>query len=162
MWRQTAALSLSYPPVVQKHRSMALLPEGNKNLRWKVFYILHSLHRWLQVHSSPALKCTDVSFWKFNKKLDGRQISLSPTARWVFHSTFESKFCFLLQTPSTQCLTQLRWEEKVKQGIFWTTYFKRTRSSWSIKSMFTGTKHRGENNSQEPWVILNKAWMDTV
>lgn len=42
-------------------------------------------------------------------------------------------------------------------GIFWTAYFQRAQISWSIKSMFKESKHRRENNSQELWVIQNRA-----
>lgn len=130
MWRQTAATSLSYPPhVFQRHRS--------------VESALHSPISSLLCckHTLPWHKMYRCEFWKFNTKLDGRQ--LSPAATWAFHSTFECKFCFLLQTPNAQHLTQLRWEEKVKQGIFWTTYFRRAQSSWSIKSIFKRNQARG-------------------
>lgn len=157
MWCQTAAWCLLYIPVVQKQHSMALLPGGNENLWGKVWvcvllYIFHSLHHWLQMHSSLAW---NVEIWVFKiEYILGRNADLAVAQSGMsFQSTVESKFCFLLQSPSSQCLTQLRWKDKVKEGIFWTTYFHRAQSSWSIKSMFKETKHRGENNSQEPWVI---------
>ncbi len=159
MWCQTAASSLLYLPAVQKQYSLALLPGGDDNL-WET--VCCSTFSALFV---TGCKCTlpwhqmyRYQFLKFNKNLDQTLISPPPWARWDFNQQLSRSSAFYYKRRAQNVWLNRAVRIKVKQGIFWTTYFQYAWSSWSVKSMFKETERRGENNSQEPWVIQNRAW----
>lgn len=144
---------------------MALQPEGNDNLRRKVF--LHSLRRQLLIHSSQLM----WGVWAFCfldeiNRLDRTLVfGAERRVRWgfylfIFQSTVKSEFCLLLQNVNVQNDSTALWGKSQTRHILDNIFFFSLRawSSWSIKSMFKETKHRRENNSQGPRVISNRAW----